>query len=274
MKEIDDLLVSFLPVFLDFKYRDGTGKERLTLLDIWCNLCLVLNNARPSFLIQWIDYLDKNVFFCIMDYLTKIRDIASNINTSKRLLFLTIDQGVLVISYNSFYNAKFYSIYDNYISYEKDEDLGLLLGYPGVNEFILPSDQSYYDRGLTPPNRHHIQIGVNYGTKLQSDDSNLLAIVYRTEKTKQKIKNLYSLFSKILSSYNNDIHLTFLDSSVSSASEDFEDEDPDDGSEEFKSYYDYVLSNEPLETIWYDNYDLAFSDGFFYLANYNPIRQH
>lgn len=263
---MEKLLDSLYSSLHDFTYHDGTGRVRKTLLDIWCNICLVLNDGRPSFLVQWIDYLEKSAFFCIMDTLRMIIRILNDIDRSKRLLLLTIDQGVLVISYNSFYNNKLYIYYEKYIENGNPEDLAVLLGYPGGDEFNLPSDELYIQKGLSPHGRYHIRFNISSPWHQNVD---LITIIYRTEKTKRQILKLYPVFSKILSTYNNDIKLSYQDSS-SSPEEEEEDNIDDEDSPEFIAYYDYVLSDEPLNSIWYDDYDLGFSDAFF--GSENPLR--
>lgn len=190
-------LTQYKNAFLSLTYVNGVGAISESAYDIWVNLCLITSKIRPAFMIQWVDYLESDTYYKIMNLLVNYRDALDPVDIDYRLLFLTDPQGIIVTTYYSFYKTGLRSLYQQYIDSDRDVTLlGKILGYPAAGEHkLLPGEQEYFKLNQQPPGRHTYSIRTG-------KNQTILANIYRTPETRARLNDLFITIRDIMKLYD------------------------------------------------------------------------
>lgn len=247
---IDDILIRFFPIFANKSYIDGELVQQNTMIDIWCNLYLTIVGLRPSFMVQWIDYINSYDYIFIMKTLCDFRDILKCLRDTVDLLFITIDQGVIITTYNYFYDNNGWKYFSDYSETRSNNSLGKILGYPGNNEF--------------ENSEKFITIAIKY----LDDTEDIMSIIYMTTETRSQIYDMFYKFRKSIRKLSRHLHLELdlilIDNDLSDENENEEDDDDLDNNPDFLKYLDFVDVNKRINDVWYTNDDLDYYNRFFH----------
>lgn len=256
--------------FFSLSYIDGTGKYIDSSYDIWVNLCLITSKVRPSFMIQWIDYLDPKIFERIMNLLLHYRDNLDPRDIDYRLLFITDRQGVIVTTYYTYYKNNLSKIITDYSISTGDSSeslLGLILGYPAAGEILLtPDDNEYLYNNEQPPGRYSFSL---YISSYRLGTKHFFGNIYRTSQSRNKLYEFYKRVVMAIKVYDPE-SLVLVDDSQGSlvpsnivyhpSPIDTIEVTPDMETQ----YQTYIKDPLLLEKNWNDYFDRIFETGYRY----------
>ncbi len=170
----------FLDFCQNFKYKDGCNCFRFSIMDIFYNINLVLNDLRLSFMIQPIDYINRLDYEKIIDKIVRTFD---------NLSFSDHNQGKLV------YLTKNKHLFEN-CECVNDEKLGFLLSYPFYHSKPDNSYKKYFFDFIVEDKYGEHQLFANwyYGNliegleKFSNDTKNMKEFLDLTFDVNSKIK--------------------------------------------------------------------------------------
>ena len=133
------------------KYINGNGMEVPYLYDIIINIDLVINQIRPTFMIQLVDYKDDmKIIKLILGNIKSMFNISSLEDENCPIKFILINQGILVFPKQSLIGKKKYLELDSLLKKYVDSNntdqisLGKLLGYPCPGELFSKNKRKGY----------------------------------------------------------------------------------------------------------------------------------
>jgi len=116
----------------NFSYVDGEDEKVSNAYDIAVNTLFVLHGVRNAFMIQDVDYKNRQVY----------KKIVNLVLAKPRLVGVQIDQGLVIIKIDNVERTvQLLSLYEKDYS---DSVLGQILNYPCHGEFDPTTDQTFY----------------------------------------------------------------------------------------------------------------------------------
>jgi hypothetical protein len=257
--------------FLSLAYIDGIGHEADSAYDIWINLCLITSKVRPAFLVQWIDYLDPEIYIKIIKLLKDYSNTLDPRDLDYRLLFLTDPQGIIITTYYTYYKNNLHNIYANYLQSDHDDTLlGNILGYPAAGENSLQSgDKEYFAQNQQPPNRHTYGI---YITTYGAGSKMIMINIYRSSEARTRLNNLFLQITETIKLYDPDSIITVEDSQsvidprISQGQiHRYKSRSSINISEcQRNTYNKFINSSERIQENWNTEFDRIFELGYLY----------
>ena len=172
------------------KYVNGNGIEVSYLYDIIINIDLVINQIRPTFMIQLVDYNEpKKITKIILNNIKSMFNISKMDDEKCPIQFILINQGILVFPKQSLIGKKkyleLYGLLQDYINSNNtdNESLGKLLGYPCPGELFSENKRKGYCLLIGEPD----------------NNSGLLCMVCSTE---EGIQNTEKYLQEVIDYYN------------------------------------------------------------------------
>lgn len=270
VSRIRNLLRFYRESFLTLSYIDGTGNYSESAYDIWINLCLITSKVRPAFLIQWIDYMDPEVYKKIIRLLVHYRDNLNSTDLDYRLLFLTDPQGIIVTTYYTYYKNGLRDLYAQYVRSHDDLLLGLILGYPAAGEIALqPGDLEYLEQDRQPPGRYIYSIyAITYG----SGPREIMSNIYRTVDARQRLNDFFLKIMETVKLYDSDTQILVSDTQQITDPRIVRDniyiERPRQyskpSSSDIKRRDDFIKSPDREKENWNTDFDRIFELGYIY----------
>lgn len=282
VSRIRNLLRFYRDSFLTLSYVDGTGNYVESAYDIWINLCLITSKVRPAFLVQWVDYMDPEVYQKIMRLLVHYRDNLSADDVDYRLLFLTDPQGIIVTTYYTYYRSGLRDLYSQYIRSHDDVLLGLILGYPAAGEISLqPGFLKYIEENRPPPAKEmpgqpEVVSGryvfciyaITYGSGAREIMSN----IYRTDEARQRLNDFLFKIIETVKLYDSETQILISDTQQITDQRISRDniyiERPrqysNPSSSDIKLRDDFIKSPDREKENWNTDFDRIFELGYIY----------